>query len=66
MAVSSENGRRGRTCRMVRRAGCELHIYPNVVYIVENGEEVMAITTEQWAEMVAAVGVCFMPEGDPR
>lgn len=49
---------------MVRRPSCQLIIYRNCITVLEDGGEIATFTNEQWAEMVAAVGIAFMPEGE--
>lgn len=43
--------------RLKSRPGMEVRVYPNIVYVIEDGEDVLAMTPEQWGEMVETVGI---------
>lgn len=61
-----ETKRQSATQRRVwleRAPSIAVRVYPNVIYVIENGRDVLALTPEQWAEMVEIVGITgFAPE----
>jgi hypothetical protein len=61
MTRPSRDATTGRV-RMHSRPSLEVRVYPNVIYIIEDGKDVLAVTPEQWGEMVEVVGISGLAE----